>query len=131
VIARRVTVEEARPFWADPSQHVMGAHPDMLPGGDGFHYWASGPVCGVFHPHLWPGVWMVHIGCKPSGWGIAADYARAGLLGFWADQSPQAVVAWVQDANRAVLALMRRVGFQPDGVLRLPPGDVNMQSWRP
>lgn len=109
----------------------MGCNPDDLPGGDAFHYWAAGPVCGVFHRHIWPGVWMVHIGVKPEAWGAADRFAKAGLAAFWADQRPEAVVAWVQDKNRAVLAFMRRVGFQADGVLRMPSGDVNMQSWRP
>lgn len=127
---RRIGVEDARQFWAHPSQHVMGASPDMLPGGDEFHYWAFGPVCGVFHRHIWPGVWMVHIGCKPDGWGHAAEIARAGLAAFWEDQQPESIVAWVSSRNRAVLALMRRVGFRADGVLHMPSGDVNMQSWR-
>ena len=127
---RKITVDEARPFWADKSQHVMGSHPETLPSGEHFHYWASGPICGVFHPAHWPGVWMAHHGCKPEGWGIALPYAIEGLRCFWDSVRPDAIIGWTAKQNRAAVVFARRCGFIEDGVLNLKSGDIIMQSWR-
>lgn len=127
---RRVDVREARRFWAHPSQHVMGSHPDTLPQGEPFQYWAHGPVCVVFHPTFWPGVWMAHHGCKPEGWGRAVEPARAILAAFQEAERPELIIGWTAKKNRAALAFARRVGFEEDGRLPLGSGDVIMQSWR-
>lgn len=103
----------------------------MLPEGDAFQYWSCGPICGVFHRTFWPGVWMAHHGCKPEGWGKATEPARKALLAFWDAETPQLVTGWTEASNRAAVAFARRVGFQEDGRLSLPSGDVIMQSWRP
>lgn len=108
----------------------MGTHPDTLPDGDEFQYWACGPICGVFHRALWPGVWMAHHGCKPAGWGEAAKHACAGLAAFWAAENPERIIGWTERRNRAALAFARRVGFVEDGIMPLPTGDVVLQGWR-
>lgn len=69
-----LTVDEARPYFDDPTQlrGAMLESADDLPE-DGFEYWASGPICGVFHPFAWPGVWMVHYAVKrEDGGGLSS-----------------------------------------------------------
>ena len=126
----RISAKAARPFWQDASQHVMGTHPDKLPDGDAFHYWVCGPICGVFHLSMWPGVWMAHYGVKPEGWGSLATPAKAILQAFWEDQKPERITGWTRADNRAALAFARRIGFVQDGILPLPGGDVVMSGWR-
>lgn len=129
---RKIRVEEARAFWEHPSQHVEGSTPDALPqDGPLVQYWAVGPICGVFHPAPWPRVWMVHIGCKPEGWGQAVSAAKAGLGAFWNAESPDAIVGWTPASKRAAVAFARRCGFVEHGRLALPSGDLILQNWRP
>lgn len=130
MIPRRIGVDEARPFWAHSSQHLMGLTPDILPDSEAFQYWACGPICGVFHLSHWPGVWMGHYGVKPEGWGHLRDPARAILRAFWAAESPERVIGWTDEKNRAACAFARRIGFVADGIMPLRQGRIIMQGWR-
>ncbi|WP_386681820.1 hypothetical protein [Loktanella sp. R86503] len=129
-MAHRITVDQARPFWADPSQHVMGSAPDTLPD-EGFEYWADGPVCVVFHLALWPGVWMAHYGMKREGLGHYVEPAKRILHAFWAEKSPARIIGWTDASNRAAVAFAGRCGFTKDGEIPTDNGSVLMTGWRP
>lgn len=90
---------------------------------------ALGGVCGAFHEHLWPGVWMGHLGALPGVYGV--DEATMAILRDFAAESRAArIIGWVKERNRPMLALCRRVGFEIDG--RLPLAEpVVMVGWRP
>lgn len=124
----RITVDEARAFFADPSQQIMGATPDKLPG-DPVEYWARGDVCWIFHQAFWPGVWMAHFAMKPEGRGRSTEDAKAVLHEFWNEKQPLRLIGWTPASNRAALAFTRRVGAVRDGVLPLPDGEIIMQGW--
>lgn len=126
----RITREEARAFFAHPSQ-LRGAmldSPDDLP--ESVEYWADGPICGVFHLAFWPGVWMVHYGVKPEGWGKLIAPSRRILIAFWEHHRPQRIIGWTDARNKAALALTRRVGFQEDGRMQLDGHEVVMTGYR-
>lgn len=120
----RITADEARVYFSDPSQQVLGADPNSLPE-DGCEYWADGPVCLIFHGTAHPGVWMVHLAAKPEGRGRLVDPARRILAEFWAEHEPRCVVAWIEEHRRAAVAYARRVGFRMHGFI---PGTV-MMDW--
>lgn len=122
---RKVAVDEARDFFADPSQHVLGTTPDNLP--DWAEYWACEGICGVFHRAPWPDVWMAHYGVKPEYRGQYVAPAKAILRAFWDAHKPNRIVGWTEESNRAALAFNRRIGFSQDGAF---PG-VIMQGWTP
>lgn len=112
----RITVDEARAYFAHPSQQLFGITPDALPA-EGVEYWADGPLCGVFHCAPWPGCWMAHYAAKPEGWGRLDRHAKAILVAFWDDKQPAAIIGWTEKTNRAALAFARRIGFREDGDL--------------
>lgn len=126
----RITVDEAREYFAHPSQQVFGLTPDCLPD-EPFEYWADGPVCGIAHNAPYPGVWMVHFGVKPEGWGSVAAHGKRLLHEFWEVKQPERIIGWTPVKFRHARALARRVGFEEDGILPLPSGDVVMSGWRP
>jgi len=125
----QINVDEARPYWAHPSQHVMGSHPDNLP--DHLEYWANGPVCLAFHRMPWPAVWMVHCGVKRDGLGQYVDPARRILRAFADHTEAELITSWTAQSNRAVLAFAKRVGFTVDGELSTKSNPLVMSSWRP
>lgn len=123
-------MNEARAFFAHESQQKFSAvTPDTLPD-EGFEYWASGPVCGVFHRMPWPDVWAGHYGVVPSGWGRATAPARAILEAFWDARGCARIVGWTPESNRAALAFARRLGFVIDGAMPTTEGTVIMQGWQ-
>ena len=126
----RVGVEAARPYFAHPSQQVMGITPETLPG-EPFEYWAEGPLCIVAHQVPHPGLWMVHFAAKPEGRGRLIEPAKRLLHEIWADKQPKRLIGWTPVRFRAACAAIRRVGFVTDGILPLPDGDVVMSGWRP
>ena len=117
------TVDEARAYFAHPSQHVR-VTPEELP--DSCEYWADGGVCLVFHTTAAADVWMVHIGVKPEAWGNTAKPAMRILQAFWRKKQPRRIVAWIDDHRRAAIALARKVGMVTDGQF---PGTI-MLGWR-
>lgn len=126
----RITVDEAREYFAHPSQQVYGITPDTLPD-EPFEYWASGPLCGCAHPAPYRDVWMVHFAAKPEGMGQLIPHARALMHEFWDAKKPARLIGWTPVRFRAALAFVRRVGFVEDGILPLPDGEVVMSGWRP
>lgn len=125
----RITVDEAREYFAHPSQQLYGVTPENLPG-EPFEYWAKGGICGVFHPAPATGVWMVHFAAMPSEWGRLVEPSREVLRAFWDEKKPQRIVGWTPASLRAAVALSRRVGFVEDGRLPLPDGEIIMSGWR-
>lgn len=126
----RISLDEAREYWAHPSQQIMGATPENLPG-DPFQYWAEGPVCTVFHPTFWPGVWMGHYAVKPEAWGHAVEPARRLMAAFWEAEAPSRIIGWTPASNRMALSFARRLGFVQDGAMPLNDETVIMQGWVP
>lgn len=126
----RISVEEAREYFADPSQRPLGIDPADLPA-EGFEYWAIGPVCWIFHPAPWPGIWMSHFAVKPEGRGHAVEAAKAIAHEFWAEKKPVRLIGWTPERNRAALAFTRRIGAVRDGVMPTPTGNIIMQGWVP
>lgn len=118
-----ITVDEARAYWSDPSQHEHGKDESALT--DDFVYTAKDGVCLAFHPVLLPDVWAVHIGVKREAWGHT-DAPTANLLAeFWDVNQPRRIIAWIEDHKRHATALARRVGFVEDG--RFP--GVTLLGW--
>ena len=126
----RITREEARAYLDHPSQlrgHRLQS-PDDIPW-DGFEYWADGPVCLIFHPGPWVGVWMVHVAAKPEGWG-KIEVPTLGLLRAFAQtKGASRIIAWMDERNRAVLAFARRLGFVEDGRMRVGNAEIAMYGW--
>ena len=125
----KITVDEARGFFAHPSQQVFGITPDTLPG-EPFEYWAHGHVCGVAHMAPHPGVWMVHMAVKPEGWGRAVESGRLLLREFWTEKQPKRLIGWTPSNMRAAWAFARRCGFVDDGRMPLGDYDIIMSGWR-
>ena len=63
----RIGIDEARQYFAHPSQQKNGISPETLP--VWAVYYASGGVCLLTHPMPQDGLWMVHIGVMPGAWG--------------------------------------------------------------
>lgn len=125
----KLTAEDAREYFTHPSQRLHGLDPAHLT--DVFTYYADGPICGVFHPMPWPGIWMVHYGVKPEGWGRLIEPAKRALAEFAADVKPFRVVGWTPVSNRLACAFTRRVGFIEDGRMPSPDGELLMTGWCP
>lgn len=86
-------------------------------------------VCIAFHEHLWPGVWMGHLGVKRDAFGRSDEALRAILSAFALETGADRIVGWIKESNRAALAMCRRVGFEMDG--RLPTAEpAIMVGWR-
>lgn len=124
----KITVDEARKFFADKSQQVFGITPETLPD-EGFEYWASGPACCVFHISPWPKVFMVHIAVKPEGLGCIDRHVMDMIEDFWMEKSPERIVAWVHSTRRLVLSLGKRCGFVEDGRFPVSDGEIAMIGW--
>lgn len=122
----RITRDEARAFFAHPSQQLGGLSPDNLPD---VEYWADGGICGAFHLALWPGVWMAHYGVKPDHWGRLDAPAKRVLTEFWQARQPQRIIGWTLASNRHALAFAKRIGFTIDGTMPLQGDALIMQGW--
>lgn len=126
----RITVDEARAYWAHPSQLEWGVTPDMLP--EGPVYMACGAICIAFREAHWPGVWVLDFGAKPEGWGELRAPATAILEAFWREQSPQLIIGWVDERKRAALAFAKRCGATVTGRTALADGTrIVAHEWRP
>ena len=125
----KISAEAAREYFAHPSQRIHGLDPAHLT--DVFIYYASGPICGVFHEMPWPGIWMGHYGAKPEGWGRLVAPAREILERFTADTGAARVVGWTLASNRPACAFARRLGFTEDGRMPTPDGEIIMTGWTP
>lgn len=121
----RIPVDEARAYFLHPSQQIEGITPENIPD-EPFQYWAHGPVCGVFHPSYWPGVWAGHIAVKPEAWGNSRDPAQRVIDEFMAEQKPDRLVGWVKESNKPMLKLAWRLGFERDGIIPLKAGKLIM-----
>ena len=124
-----VKANEARAFFAHPSQHKCGLDPADLHD-NGIEYRAENGVCLAFHASFWPTVWMVHIGVMPSVWGKVDAPCKRILTAFQAEKQAERIIAWIPSSNRAALALARRLGFENDGALPLPGEGITMIGWR-
>ena len=129
-MTRRISVEEAREFFAHPSQlrGAMLGSVDDLPD-EGFEYWSDGPICGAFHPAPWSGVWFAHYGAHPEGWGSLKIPAQRVLRAFCAASGAACLIGWTNTRNRAAIAFARRLGFEITGTI--DAGRVTATEWRP
>lgn len=126
----KISRDEARAFFAHPSQlrAAMLDSPDQLP--ESLTYYAKGGVCLATHWGHWPGVLMGHIAALPSAWGRVTEPGLALLHEAWAAEQPERIVGWVKERNRAMCALCARLGMKIDG--RLPLAEpVILYGWRP
>jgi hypothetical protein len=127
----RITVHEARGYFAHVSQQAKSdISPDDLPE-DGVQYWADSGVCVALHQAHWPRVWMAHVAVNPAAWGHTKEPALRILDAFWKAEAPELIVGWTSESNRAALAFARRLGFVEYGRMDLPSGGVICQKWRP
>lgn len=109
----RITVDEAREYFAHPSQHSFGMTERDLP--EDCLYYAEKDTCLVFHPAYWPSVWMVHVGVRPKAWGSTDGQARSILEEFRDEHAPRSIVALIEAENRLAVALACRVGMKHVG----------------
>lgn len=123
----RILADDARAFFAHPSQRVYDLDPAALHD-NGLIYYARGHVCGVFNLGPMPGVWFGHYAVKPEGWGKSDEDAKAVLREFSADFEARAIVGWTDSTFRAALAFAKRLGFEDRG--EVVPG-ITEQVWRP
>lgn len=124
----RICVEEAREFFAHPSQRIHGITPESLPD-DGFQYWSRGYLCLAVHPAMFPGVWGAHIAAKPQGWGKMDDDGKALLNEIWDALRPLRLVGWVETWRRSVIAFALRCGWIEDGRFRAGSEEIVMIGW--
>lgn len=124
----KILAQEARDYFAHASQRTCDLNPHDF-NDDWMQYRAQSGVCMIFHVALWPGVWMVHIGVNPAAWGQIDAACKKLLAEFQAEVRALRIVAWIPEANRAVAALAKRVGFTCDGAMPLPGGGVSMIGW--
>lgn len=117
---RKLTIKQAKPFFWHP------LHGDMT--AKWMEYRACDGVCGAFHLHLWPGVWMGHLGVKRDAFGKSDDAARAILQAFAMEKNASRIIGWVSESNRPTLAFCKRIGFETDGRLLLSE-PVTMLGW--
>lgn len=120
----RITPDEARRYFADPSQQVLDVTPDTLPE-EWCEYWADGPVCIVFHATAAENVWMAHLAVLPEARGHLVEPALRVLRAFWAHHNPRRIVAWIEETRRPAIAFARRLGAREHGRI---PGTV-MMDW--
>ena len=125
----KISVDAAREYFSHPSQQVLGITPDALPD-DGFDYWADGALCVVAHIAPHPGLLMVHFAAKPEGRGFLVPSGRRILREIWEEKRPKRLIGWTPVRFRAACAFASRLGFETDGILPLPDGDVVMSGWR-
>lgn len=121
-----LTAKEAAPYFAHKAHRPDGIQGEVE---DWMTFRATDGVCGAFHMHLWPGVWMGHLGALPGTYRVD-DAVRAILAGFADEFKPSRIIGWVAESNRPMIALARRVGFEIDGRLPLAR-PVVMLGWRP
>jgi hypothetical protein len=119
----RLTAAEAAPYFKHPAQGMVDEPEDWM------DYRAVDGLCGAFHAHLWPGVWMGHLGALP-GVRRVDRAALAILRAYAAEVGAKRIIGWVKESNRPMLALCRRIGFEIDGKLPLAE-PVHMVGWRP
>jgi hypothetical protein len=122
-VIERLTAQEAAPYFRHRAQEMVGDPEEWMT------YRAFGGFCGAFHMHLWPGVWMGHLGALPGVYRVD-EAAKAILRAFAEESGAVRVVGWVKKSNRPALALCRRIGFDVDGTLPLAE-PVVMLGWRP
>ena len=123
-----ITVDEARAYFAHPSQQLGGLSPDNLPT-DGVEYWADEGICGAFHLAMWPGVYMAHYGVNPQAWGRLEAPAKRILTAFWQARQPQRIIGWTLASNRHAMSFAKRIGFTVDGQMPLSTDTLIMQGW--
>ena len=111
---RHLTAQEAVPFFWHPY------HGDIRDS-DWMTFRACESVCVAFHQHLWPGVWMGHLGALREARGNTVGPVSAILRSFAAEVGAERIIGWVREDNRATLAMCRRAGFEIDG--RMPLAD--------
>jgi hypothetical protein len=122
---QHLTAQDAREYFTDPACGLIGDDP-----AEWMDFRALGGVCGAFHRHLWPGVWMGHLGALRGALGQTTEPAKMILQSYAAEVGAARIIGWVEQKNRPMLALARRIGFTVDGVMPLA-SPVAMLGWEP
>lgn len=122
---QRLSAHQAREYFTDPACGLVGDEPE-----DWMDFRALDGVCVAFHRHLWPGVWMGHLGALRDARGHTTEPAKAILQAYAAEVGAERIIGWVDHRNRPMLALAKRVGFEIDGVMPLA-SPVILLGWRP
>ncbi len=124
-----ITSEQARPYFEHPSQQLFGITPDSLPD-EPFQYWADGPVCGIFHPGPYEGVWMGHFAVIPEGRGRLTEPAKRILRDFSVATGYPTIMGWTPSRLRPALAFVKRLGFNVTGEFMANGELITITTWR-
>lgn len=124
----KIDAREAAEFFRHPSQQFFGFGPDNMLDVPGLHYIADGPACAIWHLGPYPDAWFVHLGVKRDRGLSLVPSCRRIMSEFSELFRPQVVMAWVDDENKAIQALMMRLGFEQQD--NLTPG-IAAWKWRP
>ena len=121
---RTLTAKQAKPFFWHK------AHGDITEK-TWMDFRACDGVCVAFHAHLWPGVYMGHLGVLKAALGRSDEALKAILQAYALETGAERIIGWVDERNRAALAMCRRVGFEIDGRLPLaePAIMIGWKAW--
>jgi hypothetical protein len=122
----KITAREAAEYFRHPSQQKYGLDPDALP--EGLEYRARGPLCLMFEQAPAAGVYFVHMGMKPEGWGMSDGIGSGLVRAFWRETGCVGVIGWIPTQFRAAAAYAVRCGFERRG--EIVPGVLEV-AWRP
>ena len=105
---------------------TMGPGPEVIVLPDGWQYFGDNELvptmCVAFHPHVWPGVAMVHSGTLRRGSDFKR-FARAAVTLADADY----IITWVQAHHRATQNFTIACGFERIGAFAF--GDVSIYEY--
>lgn len=125
----RISRDEARRFWAHPSQQIFGMTPDLLPD-EPFIYFASGPFCGVAHPGPLRGVWIVDYAALPEGRGHLIQHARTVANECIEVTGATSLMGLTRTDLRLAISFITRVGFEKIGTITASNGEFVISKYR-
>ena len=124
VEAVRIGLDEARQYFAHPSQHAFGLTEADLP--ENAAYYADGDVCGAFQGVLWPGIVAAHIGVKPDACGMTFEPALRILVEFSGEFPDMSIIGIIGKDNRLAVSQAKKLGFETKAII----GPIELMEWR-